>query len=70
MVQVYTQVLDNGLVRHWATDKPGSDVATHCIRQRETGVLYDDAIDPLPCGYTYDATDRPVLDAQGGGLDA
>ena len=39
----------------------GGDVATHCIRQRETGVLYDDTIDPLPCGYTYDATDRPVL---------
>ena len=30
------------------------------IRQIETGVVYDDAIDVLPCRYTYEETDEPI----------
>lgn len=30
------------------------------IRQIETGVLYDDAVDVLPCKYTYEEIDEPI----------
>ncbi len=30
------------------------------IRQIETGVLYDDAVDVLPCKYTYEETNSPI----------
>lgn len=30
------------------------------IRQAETGVLYEDAVDTIPCRYTYEETDEPI----------
>lgn len=30
------------------------------IRQNETGITYDDAIDVVPCRYTYEETDEPI----------
>lgn len=30
------------------------------IRQIETGKLYEDAIDVMPCKYTYEETDIPI----------
>lgn len=30
------------------------------LRQIETGNLYDDAVDVIPCKYTYEETDEPV----------
>lgn len=30
------------------------------IRQIETGVLYEDAVDVIPCKYTYEETDVPI----------
>lgn len=30
------------------------------IRQIETGKLYEDAIDVIPCRYTYEETDIPI----------
>ena len=30
------------------------------IRQIETGVIYDDAVDVLPCRYTYEVTNEPI----------
>jgi len=30
------------------------------IRQIETGVLYEDAVDNVPCRYTYEETDEPI----------
>lgn len=32
------------------------------IRQIETGVLYEDAVDIIPCPYTYEETDIPIED--------
>lgn len=30
------------------------------LRQIETGELYEDAVDVLPCSYTYEETDTPI----------
>ena len=30
------------------------------IKQVETGIIYDDAIDVLPCRYTYEETNEPI----------
>lgn len=30
------------------------------ILQVETGKLYEDAVDIVPCPYTYDETDEPI----------
>lgn len=43
----------NGRIRHYSD-------AGFKIRQIETGVLYDDAVDVLPCKYTYEETDEPI----------
>ena len=34
------------------------------IRQIETGVIYDDAVDVLPCRYTYEETNEPIEDIE------
>jgi hypothetical protein len=30
------------------------------ILQNETGIVYDDAVDVIPCKYTYTETDEPI----------
>lgn len=42
-------------VRHY------SDIGM-MIRQVETGILYEDAVDRVPCRYTYEETDVPIPD--------
>ena len=32
------------------------------LRQVETGNLYEDAVDVVPCPYTYEETDIPIPD--------
>ena len=44
-----------GRIRHWSD----RDVK---IRQVETGVIYEDAVDYIPCRYTYEETDIPIED--------
>ena len=51
---IKTETVDNGTrIRHY------SDANMH-IRQIETGVLYEDAVDIIPCEYTYEETDLPI----------
>lgn len=45
----------DGRVRHW------SDLDV-MIRQVETGRVYQDAVDRVPCRYTYEETDEPIPD--------
>lgn len=40
-------------VRHY------SDIGM-MIRQVETGIIYQDAVDKIPCRYTYEETDEPI----------
>ena len=48
------ELIENGeRIHHW------SDL-NFKIRQIETGIIYDDAVDVLPCRYTYEETDEPI----------
>ena len=40
-------------IHHWSD-------ARFKIRQIETDIVYDDAIDVLPCRYTYEETSEPI----------
>lgn len=50
---IRTEIIDNMVVRHWSD-------ANVKIRQIETGTLWNDAVDILPCAYTYEETDEPL----------
>ena len=39
------------------------------IRQVETGILYEDAVDNAPCKYTYEETDVPIPEPETEGGD-
>lgn len=39
--------------------KYSSNAGMH-IRQVETGIIYTEAVDILPCKYTYEETDIPI----------
>ena len=60
MIYLHEQQLDDRLGRHWASDSETSGEATHYLRQAETGILYSEAVDVLPCRYTYEATETPI----------
>lgn len=51
------EMLTPQIVRHY------SDIGMK-IRQVETGNIYDDAADIIPCRYTYEETDEPIEDAE------
>lgn len=50
---IVEQKINDTLVRHYSD-------SGMMIRQVETGVLYSDAVDVIPCRYTYEETDTPV----------
>lgn len=50
---VVKEILSEQFVRHY------SDRGMR-LKQVETGVIYDEAIDLAPCRYTYEETDEPV----------
>lgn len=50
---VIKEVLNEHLVKHY------SDRGVKLL-QVETGVVYDEAIDVVPCKYTYKETDKPI----------
>lgn len=62
MIYLHEAPYDDGRVRHWAneTESAGDTTATYRIRQIETGIVYDDAVDVIPCRYTYEVTDEPI----------
>ena len=48
------ELIENGeRIRHW------SDLNLK-IRQIETGIIYDDVVDVIPCKYTYEETNEPI----------
>ena len=52
-----SEIIENGeRIHHWSD-------ADLKIRQIETGILYEDAVDNVPCRYTYEETDEPIEEA-------
>lgn len=58
MITLKTEIIGN-LIKHYAEDEQG---VKYYIKQVETGVEYDEAVDILPCRYTYVATEKVVQD--------
>lgn len=51
---IKTELLNNDtLIRHFSD-------AGMMIIQNETGNKYEDAVDPIPCQYTYSESDEPI----------
>ena len=48
---IRSEIIDNMVIRHWSD-------ANVKLRQVETGTLWNDAVDILPCAYTYEETDE------------
>ncbi len=49
-----TELLKNGtLIRHYSD-------AGMMLKQVETGIEYSEAVDVVPCRYTYEETDKPI----------
>ena len=51
------QLNDGALIRHYSNSGMK-------LKQVETGAVYDDAIDIVPCQYTYEETDTPIEGAE------
>ena len=50
---IISEQLENNRIRHY------SDSGFR-ILQNETGIVYDDAVDVMPCQYTYSETDEQI----------
>ena len=51
---IISEIIENGNRIHHYSD------AGFRILQNETGIVYDDAIDVMPCKYTYSETDELI----------
>ena len=52
-----SELIENGeRIHHWSD-------ANLKIRQIETGILYEDAVDNVPGRYSYEETDEPIEEA-------
>lgn len=52
-----SEIIDNTVVRHY------SDAGVK-LRQIETDTLWNDAVDIIPCQFTYEETDIPIDDEE------
>ena len=50
---VIEEILNDRLVRHYSNNGM-------MIKQVETGIEYADAVDVIPCRYTYEETETPI----------
>ena len=57
MVEVKEELFENNLIRHYAIDNDGKQ---YKILQVETNIVYDEAIDVMPCRYSYKATSEEI----------
>lgn len=57
---ILTEIIDHGtvqVIRHYSDSNLR-------LRQLETNELFDDAIDVMPCAFTYEETDIPIEDRE------
>lgn len=55
-----TKIIDHGtvqVIRHYSDSNLR-------LRQLETNELFDDAVDVMPCQFTYEETDIPIEDRE------
>ena len=50
---IVSEKLNDKLIRHYSDDGK-------MIRQVETGLVYVEAVDVIPCRYTYEETDQII----------
>lgn len=65
MIYLHEEPYNETLVRHWANEiaengTEGYEQATYKIRQIETDIVYDEAVDITPCPYTYEVTNELI----------
>lgn len=63
MIELKVEKINNRLEKHYAEDENG---VRYYILQVETRVEYAEAIDLVPCRYTYKATDKIIEEVQDG----
>ena len=56
---IQTEQISPKRVRHYSD-------AGMMIRQVETGIIYQDAVDRFPCKYTYEETGIPIAEEEEG----
>lgn len=57
---ILTEIIDHGtvqVIRHYSDNNLR-------LRQIETNELFDDAVDIMPCQFTYEETDIPIKDTE------
>lgn len=54
---IKTEIINNKFIRHYAEDDKG---VKYKIKQVETGVMYDEAVDLIPCKYNYVETEEVI----------
>ena len=57
MIELKTEILNERLIKHYAEDSQGNK---YYIIQVETGIEYDEAVDVIPCRYTYVVTNKKI----------
>ena len=57
MIELKTKTINDNLIKHYAEDSQGNK---YYILQIETGIEYEEAIDVIPCRYTYSVTDKKI----------
>lgn len=57
MIELKTEIIDNKLIKHYAEDEQGNK---YYIKQIETEIEYREAVDTLPCIYSYVVTDKLI----------
>jgi hypothetical protein len=57
MITLKNEIINDKFIKHYAEDEQG---VRYYIKQVETGAEYDEAVDILPCRYTYVVTDKRV----------
>lgn len=61
MIEIKIEIINERLIRHYAEDNQGNK---YYIKQVETGIIYSEAVDILPCKYTYEVTDKKIDDVE------
>ena len=50
---IIEEILSETLIKHYSDENK-------YILQKETGIKYEDAVDLIPCRYTYEETDEKI----------